>query len=496
MEGLFFTFSFIIFLSEIVIMKDSFKGKVLSGLFWQYFQRIANQLVHFVVSIILARLLLPEEFGVVALIGVFITVSNIFIDSGFGNALIQRKSVDELDTSSVFYANLSVGLFFYALLFVVSPLVAQYYHLPSLSNLLRVQALQIIIMAFYCVQNAMLVRNMKFKINFYVNFTAVVVSSVVGISLAYNGFGVWSLVFSQLSSQLVSCVGLWLLVRWRPKLIFSFNRLRSLFGYSSRILGGSLLLVIYNNVYNLVIGKQYSSTQLGYYNRGQLIPTIIIDNAANTINGVMFPALSSIQEDKERFLSVVRKMVSIVAFIVFFIVSLMLPLSSDIISLLLTDKWLPCVPFMQIVCVTVCFTPFILINSTILTSLGESGKYLKTTVISKVISILLILAASFVGIYYMVGAGCIAAILSVAITGCWNKELIGYSQMMLLHDILPSMFLGCISACLVFLISLLKFDSFITLLFGGIGGLIFYVVGACLFKFKQIQTFVEVIRKK
>jgi O-antigen/teichoic acid export membrane protein len=171
-------------------MKDSFKGKVLSGLFWQYFQRIANQLVHFVVSIILARLLLPEDFGVVALIGVFITVSNIFIDSGFGNALIQRKSVDELDTSSVFYANLSVGLFFYALLFVVSPLVAQYYHLPSLSNLLRVQALQIIIMAFYCVQNAMLVRNMKFKINFYVNFTAVVVSSVVGISLAYNGYGV------------------------------------------------------------------------------------------------------------------------------------------------------------------------------------------------------------------------------------------------------------------------------------------------------------------
>lgn len=475
-------------------MRDSFKGKILSGLFWQYFQRIANQLVHFVVSIILARLLLPEDFGLVALIGFFITVSNIFIDSGFGNALIQRKTIDELDTSSVFYTNLSVGLFFYILLFIISPIVARYYDLPSLCNLLRVQALQIILMAFYCVQNAMLVRSMKFKINFYVNFVAVVISAIVGITLAYNDYGVWSLVLSQLSMQFVCCLGLWLFVRWRPKLIFSFDRLKKLFGYSSRILGGSLLHVIYNNVYNLVIGKQYSSTQLGFYNRGQLIPTIIIDNAANTINGVMFPALSSIQDDKERFLSVVRKMVSIVAFIVFFIISLLLPLSSNIISLLLTDKWLPCVPFMQIVCLTVCFTPFILINSAILTSLGESNKYLKTTVVSKVISILLIFAASFVDIYYMVGAGCIAAIISVIITGRWNRSLIDYSFLTFLKDIIPSMLVGGISACLVYYITLLDLNSFAMLVVGGGGGVIFYLSMAYVFKFKQIQLVLNILK--
>lgn len=476
-------------------MENNLKSKVLSGLFWQYFQRIANQLVGFIVSIILARLLLPEDFGVVALMGVFITVSNIFIDSGFGNALIQRKSIDELDTSSVFYINLFVSFFLYGLLFIISPVIARYYGMPSLSDFLRVQAVQIIIMAFYCVQHSMLVRNMKFKINFYVNFTAVLISAIVGITLAYNAYGVWSLIFSQLSMQFVCCVGLWLLVGWRPKLKFSFKRLQSLLGYSSRILGGSLLHVIYNNVYNLVIGKQYTSSQLGYYNRGQLIPTIIIDNAANTINGVMFSALSSIQDDKERFLSVVRKMVSIVAFIVFLIVSLMLPLASDVISLLLTDKWLPSVPFMRIVCLTVCFTPFILINSAILTSLGESDKYLKTTIISKILSIILILGASLIGIYYMVGAGSIAAVVSVIVTGYWNEKLINYSRMTFLQDILPSMLLGCISACLAYCVTLFKMNSLITLLLGGGVGIIFYLCGAYIFKFRQIQTIVEIIRK-
>lgn len=477
-------------------MKNNLKSKVLSGLFWQYSQRIANQLVGFIVSIILARLLLPEDFGVVALMGVFITISNIFIDSGFGNALIQKKSIDELDTSSVFYINLFVSFFLYGLLFIISPVVARYYEMPSLCYFLRVQAAQIIIMAFYCVQHSMLVRNMKFRINFYVNFTAVLISAIVGITLAYNAYGVWSLIFSQLSMQFVCCVGFWLLVGWRPKLKFSFKRLQSLFGYSSRILGGALLHVIYNNVYNLVIGKQYTPSQLGYYNRGQLIPTIIIDNAANTINGVMFPALSSIQDDRERFLSVVRKMVSIVAFIVFLIVSLMLPLASNIISLLLTDKWLPSVPFMQIVCLTVCFTPFILINSAILTSLGESDKYLKSTVASKILSILLILMASFFGIYYMVGAGCVAAIISVVITGNWNRKLIDYSFLIFLKDIFPSMIIGCISACLVYSITLFNMSPFFTLLFAGGVGMTFYLLIAYVFKFRQIELILNILKNE
>lgn len=477
-------------------MKESLKVEVLSGLFWQYFQRIGNQLVSFVVSIILARLLGPEDFGTIALIGVFITISNIFIDSGLGNALIQRKKIDELDVSSVFYANLIISLFLYGLLFILSPIIARYYNMPSICNLLRIQAVQIIIMAFYCVQHAMLVRSMKFKINFYVNFTAVIFSAIVGITLAYTNYGVWSLVYSQLSLQFVCCLGLWLFVGWRPKIQFSFERLRNLFGYSSRILGGSLLHVVHNNVYNLVIGRYYTSSLLGYYNRGQLIPTIIIDNAANTINSVMFPALCNIQDDKARFLSVIRRMVSTVAFIVFFTVSLMLPLASDIISLFLTDKWLPSVPFMQIVCMTVCFTPFTFINSTILTSLGEGAKYLKVAIFSKVFSILLIIGGSFISLYYMIGAGCVAAIISVLITGIWNEKLINYNRIDFFKDITPSMALGLFSGSLVYCITLIDIHPFSKIILGGSTGTILYFGIAYYCNFNQMQIILNTLKKR
>lgn len=472
------------------------KSKILSGLFWQYFQRIGNQLVGFIVSVILARLLLPEDFGAIALIGVFITISNIFVDSGFGNALIQRKDIDDVDTSSVFYTNIVISVSIYVIIYIISPFVAQFYEMPILCALLRIQALQVILMAFYCVQNAMLVRNMKFKINFYVNLTAVIISSIIGITCAYNGCGVWSLVASQLTMQIINVVGYWIMVGWRPKLIFSFTRIRSLLGYGSRILAGSLLHVIYNNVYNLIIGKRYSSTQLGYYNRGQLIPTILVENAANTINGVMFPAMSSIQDDRERLLVLVRKMVSIVAFVVFLLISLLLPLSHDIVIVLLTEKWLPCVPFMQIVCVTVCFTPFILINSAILTSLGESDKYLKTTFISKLLSIILILLSSFVGIYFMVAMGCVAAIISVWITGFWNNKLIGYSWKYFLHDILPSMILAIIVSSLLFGLNYCRLPLLLYIIVGGLTGLGVYCATAYFLKFKQIRLILETLKKK
>lgn len=286
------------------------------------------------------------------------------------------------------------------------------------------------------------------------------------------------------------------MVGWRPKLIFSFTRIRSLLGYGSRILAGSLLHVIYNNVYNLIIGKRYSSTQLGYYNRGQLIPTILVENAANTINGVMFPAMSSIQDDRERLLILVRKMVSIVAFIVFLLISLLLPLSHDIVIVLLTEKWLPCVPFMQIVCVTVCFTPFILINSAILTSLGESDKYLKTTFISKLLSIILILLSSFVGIYFMVAMGCVAAIISVWITGFWNNKLIGYSWKYFLHDILPSMILAIIVSSLLFGLNYCRLPLLLYIIVGGLTGLGVYCATAYFLKFKQIRLILETLKKK
>lgn len=476
--------------------EKSLKGKVLSGLFWQYFQRIGSQTVSFMVSIILARLLVPSDFGAVALLGVFITICNIFIDSGFGNALIQRKTIDELDASSVFYTNLAVAALLYTGLFFLAPVIAKFYEMQILTALLRVLSLQLFTMSLSCVQNALLVREMKFKINFFVNLSSVLVSSVVGITCAYRGFGVWSLVYSQLSMQIVAVLGYWILVGWRPRMMYSFSRIRSLFGYGSRILAGSLLHVVYNNVYNLVIGKRYSATELGYYNRGYIIPTLLVDNAANTINGVMFPALSKIQDDKEQFRSVVRNMVSVVAFIVFLLVALLIPLSYDIISLLLTDRWLPSVPFMQIVSVTVCFTPFILINSAILTALGESKKYLKGILFSRLLAIAIIVTASFVNVYVMVASGIFAAILSVFIMSHWNNMLIGYSRSMFLNDFLPSMILAIVSGSILYLFTCIGLSRIMTICTGGCLGAFVYIGCAYLLRFKQIIFIKNIIRHR
>ncbi|MCM1218752.1 MAG: lipopolysaccharide biosynthesis protein [Lachnospiraceae bacterium] len=469
------------------------KGKIFVGLFWQYFQRIGSQAVSFIVSIILARLLSPSDFGTIALISVFIVISNVFIDSGFSNALIQRKEIDEIDTSSVFYTNIAISILLYLVIYSCSPAIAEFYNIPQLSSLLRVLSLQIILMALCCVQNALLVRDMKFKINFYVNISAVIISSSIGICCAYSGFGVWSLVYSQLAMQTVNVIGYWILVGWRPKIVFSFERIKKLFGYGSRILCGALLNVIYSNAYNLIIGKKYSSVDLGFYNRGQIMPTIIVENAANTINSVMFPALAKIQDDRAKFLSVVRRMMSAVAFIVFFIIALLFPLSYSIISLLLTDKWIPCVPYMQIVCITVCFTPFTLINSAILTSLGDSRKYLRATMISRTFAICLIAASSLVNIYFMVAMGSFAAMLSVFIMGFWNKQLINYSWKDFFCDIMPSFTLAIITSIIVFLVSRLGMSSLLTLIIGGVIGLIFYISVAFLFKFNQMVSLKEIL---
>ncbi len=474
---------------------NTLKSKVVAGLFWQYFQKISSHTVSFIVSIILARLLLPSDFGLIALISVFIVISNVFIDSGFGNALIQKKDIDEIDTSSVFITNLSISIILYLVIFVCSPWVAEFYQQDLLCPLLRVLSLQIILMSLCCVQNAMLIRNMKFKINFYVNLSAVVLSSFVGITCAYNGQGVWSIVYSQLTMQTVNLIGYWILVGWRPKCVYSFTRIKSLFGYGSRILGGSLLNVVYNNLYNLIIGKRYSSAELGFYNRGQLIPTIIVDNAANTINSVMFPALAKIQDDLPRFLSVVRRMVSMVAFIVFWVVAILFPLSNSIVEVLLTSKWLPAVPFMQIVCVTVCFTPFVLINSAILTALGDSKKYLRAAIISKILAIILICAASFVNVYFMVSMGCVAAALNVFIMGWWNNSMIKYTWSDFIKDISPSFILATITLLIVLLIAQLHLSNLLILSLGGAIGSTVYFGLAYIFRFKSLQMLKE-IRKK
>lgn len=478
-------------------MSDSLKRKVITGIAWQYFQRIGNQMIHFLVSLILARLLMPEDFGIVALLGVFISVSNIFIDSGFGNALIQRREIDDIDASSVFYLNVAVSFLLYIIVYFSAPLVSIFYNMPQLTILLRVLSLQIIIMAFACVQQSMLVRQMKFKFNFYIGMISVIVSSVTGISMAYSGMGIWSIVFSQLIAQLSICIGLWLFVAWRPKMVFSWERIKTLFSYGSRILGGSIINVVYNNVYNLVIGKCYSSADLGFYNRGQLLPVTIIDTVSTSFNSVLFPALSSVQDDKVRYKSLIRRMSRVISFVVFFLAAFIFTFSPQIIHFLLGEKWLPAIPFMCIVSFTVCVNPLIVVNQTISTSLGRSDVYMKTTMASKFLAIGLIAVGSLFNVYLMVLAGAIANFLTLLITARYNKSLIGYTYREMFHDDFPPLILSVLSCgTSYFIVSLIHIHYFISLIIGGIVSLTIYLILSFITKQESLGSLIDLITKK
>ena len=467
-------------------MADSLKRRVLSGAVWQYVQKLGSQAVQFVVSIILARLLCPENFGMIALLGVFISLSNLFIDSGFGNALIQRKNIDDIDCSSVFYLNITVSIVIYFIVFLSAPPVASFYGMPQLIPLLRVLALQIILMAFGCVQQSMLIRQMKFYLNFYINISGTIFASITGVTMAYLGFGVWSIASSQLVGQSVILLGLWTLVGWRPKAKFSYSRIKELFGYGSKILAGSIIGILYNNLYNIVIGKRYSAADLGFYNRGQLLPNTIIDTAANSVNGVLFPALSSIQDDKDRHKTVIRRSERMISFVVFFLAAMMFALAPNIICLLLGEKWLPAVPFMRIVCITLSISPISVLNQSIQTTLGRSDLFLKTTMRSKIVAIAIIVAGSLVNLYVMVMAGALASVCTLIITSRYNKQLIDYSTSEHIRDLLPALTSSIIVAVVVFLITLIGFNDIITILIGGIIGSCLYATMAYIAKFEAI----------
>lgn len=472
-------------------MSESLKKNVLTGVIWQYIQKLGTQAVQFIVSIILARLLCPEDFGTIALLGVFISLSNLFIDSGFGNALIQRKNIDDIDCSSVFYLNIGVSLIIYLTVFLSAPLVASFYKIPQLTILLRVLSLQIIFMAFGCVQQSMLVREMKFNLNFYINITGAICSSITGVGMACTGFGVWSIVSSQLVGRFCSLIGLWLLVGWRPKAQFSFIRIRELFSYGSKILVGSIIGVLYNNLYNIVIGKRYTTADLGYYNRGQLLPNTIIDTAANSVNGVLFPALSSLQNDKERHKMVIRRSERMISFVVFFFAAMMFALAPNIISLLLGEKWLPAVPFMRIVCITLSISPISVLNQSIQTTLGHSELFLKTTMWSKIVAIVLIFAGSLVNLYVMVMAGSFAAISTLIITGSYNNRLIGYSAREHISDIAPAIILSSVTTVVVYLVTLSGINDVLTIIIGGMIGMCTYSILAYILKFEAMLFIVE-----
>lgn len=335
--------------------KAQMKHKILSNLSWKFLERGLVQGVQFIISLFLARLLSPADYGVLALVLIFISIANVFVQSGLNSSLIQKKSVESIDFSSVFYVSLAIATVLYGFLFVVAPVVARFYDNEDLTLVLRILALTLFPGVVNSLQNAVVSRTMRFKKLFFSSIGAGILSGIVGIILAYLGYGVWALVFQHLVSQVSITIILWVTVRWRPTFEFSFGRIRTLFSYGWKLLVSSLLDTIYRELRSLIIGKVYSASVLGFYNRGQHFPQLIAKNINGPIQSVLFPALSSQQDHSERVKSMMRRSIVTSSFIVFPMMIGLAVIAKPLITLLLTEKWLPACPLYADVLYLLCF---------------------------------------------------------------------------------------------------------------------------------------------
>ena len=474
--------------------KGELKSKIVSGLFWRFMERSGTQGIQFFVSIILARLLLPKDFGLIGLITVFIAIANVFIQSGFGAALIQKKEVDEQDYSSVFYFSLVISLVLYLILFLLAPLIAGFYAEPLFIRVLRVLAVSLFLGAINTVQNAVISREMKFKKSFFVSIGGILASGSVGITLAYRGYGVWSLVYSSLAGQLAATVILGCTVRWRPKLTFSFKKLGEMFDFGSKLLFSALLDTAFNNLYTLVIGKLYNQTTLGYYNRAQSMPAFIANNLDGTITSVMFPALASCQNDQRRLKEMMRRMMVTSAFLIMPMMFGLAVVARPMVVILLTEKWLPSVPFLQLLCFQFAFLPLHTANLQAIMAIGRSDIFLKLEILKKILFLAVVGATYAYGVYVMVAGSVVFSMLCTLINAWPNASLLDYSLTAQWRDLMPTVLLSTAMCAVVMLISLLPVGIGPLLLLQIISGVLFYFAAAYLLKYECFFYLLRTVR--
>lgn len=470
------------------------KAKALSGLMWSFLEKFGAQCVTLVVSIVLARLLEPDVFGMIGIVTVFMAVLNVFVDSGLGNALIQKKDADAVDFSSVFFFNILMCTALYLLLFLTAPLIAKFFKLPELSPVIRMMGLTLIFSGINNVQKAFVARHLKFKRFFFATLGGTLGAAAVGIFMAVKGYGVWALVGQSLFSSLANTVILWITVKWRPVWKFSGERFKGLFFYGWKLLAASLIGTIYNNLRQLIIGKMYSAESLAFYNRGYMIPNTFVGSVSSAIDSVLLPVLASAQDDKEAVMAITRRSVRISAYVMWPIMMGIAACSEALISVLLTDKWLPSAPFIIIFCITYAFQPLESANLNAIKALGRSDIYLKLDLIRKTIGFTILVSTMWFGPLVMALSNLFFAVINQIINIYPNKKLLSYSYRQQMSDFLPSMFLAAVMFAIVYSVKLFGLANWLTLLIQVPTGVLVYFAGSKLFKFDSFDYIVNTVK--
>jgi len=458
------------------------KSATISGLIWKLAERVGSQAVTMIVSILLARLLSPSDFGAVALITVFINIANMFVISGLGTALIQKKDADNIDFSSVFFANFFISLVIYAVFFFSAPAVADFYGIAVLEPALRVLALRIPLSAVNTIQTAYVSRHMLFKHYFFATLYGTVISTVIGLSMAYAGLGVWALVGQQLSATVAGTVTIWFSVRWRPQLVFSWERMKGLFNYGWKLLCSGMIFVIYQEFTNLVIGKAFTARDLGYYSNGNKYMNNIVTTVNDSISAVLFPVMSRHQDDREKVKSITRRTLRTTSYILFPVLGGIIIVSRPLILLLMTSKWLPSVIYMQIACVVLAFYPMNTANMEAVKALGHSSLNLTLEIIKRVIGIAAIFIALPYGVVAVAASAVATTLISTLINAVAIKGLLGYRYGEQALDIFPPLAMTVLMCCAVRLFGFLGLPDIVLIALQAISGAALYLGMSLLFR--------------
>lgn len=467
---------------------------VFSNFIWRFAERSGAQLVTFVVSIVLARILMPEDYGTIALVTVFTAIMQVFVDSGLGTALIQKKDADDLDFSSVFYFNFVVCIILYLVMFFAAPFIALFYNMPELTPVVRVISITIVISGVKGVQQSYVSRNMLFKRFFYATLGGTIFSAFLGIAMAYAGFGVWAIVAQQLSNTAIDTLILWITVKWRPKRIFSWNRLKELLGFGWKLLCSALLDTVYSNLRNLLIGKIYSSSDLAFYNQGDKFPKLIVTNINTSIDSVLLPAMSKEQDDKVRVKNMTRRSIMVSCYIMAPLMIGLACCAKSVVTIVLTEKWLSCVFFLQIFCITYMFYPIHTANLNAIKAMGRSDLFLKMEIYKKAIGMILLLSTMFISVEAMAYSLLISTLTSMIINSLPNKKLLDYSFIEQIKDILPSICLAIGMGATVYLIGYLPVPTLPLLLIQMVCGGLIYIAGSAIFKLEPFRYLVGIIK--
>lgn len=458
------------------------RGTVLRSLLWKFLERCSVQLVSFIVTILLARILYPEEYGIIALVMIFVNLAQVIVDAGFSSALIQKKNATLSDFSTIFYTNLAMALVLYVILYFSAHAIATFYDKPQLINIVRILSLSLFFYAINSVQRAYLVRNLLFKQQFYSSFGAVIFSGALGITMALKGFGVWALVAQSFGFQIANVAIMWITVPWRPTFEFSRAQFKELFDFGWKIFASSMLINLFINIRGLIIGKVYSARSLALFDRGKQMPSLIIDNINSSIQAVLFPVMSSMQDDKESVKAMVRRSIKTSAFLIFPLVIGMAFTAESMVKCLLTDKWLGAVPYIQIFSLAYLLMPMQIANLEAIKSLGHSGTTLRVECIKKIFELIILVITIPLGVIWIAFGVVIYNLISLFINIFPNKKYLKYGIFEQFKDISPNLILSLLMGTIIYLISFIQISPWPLFILQIITGIITYLLLNMIFK--------------